>query len=590
MQNIRNFSIIAHIDHGKSTLSDRLLELTNTVEKRTMKAQLLDGMELERERGITIKLTPVRMDYKGYILNLIDTPGHVDFTYEVSRSLAACEGAILVVDATQGIEAQTLANTYLALENNLEIIPVLNKIDLPAAEPERVKKEIEDFLGIPGEDVLCVSAKTGQGCLELLDKILEKIPAPKKIEDKPKALIFDSIYDSYRGVVIYIRNFGGEFHKGDKVRLMGTQSEFEILETGFFRPGYTPSAKISQGEVGYLVTGLKSVSDAHVGDTVILAKDAKDAVALPGYKQIKPFVYASIFTTDSSKYQHLRESIEKLKLNDASLSYEPEQSTALGFGFRCGFLGLLHMDVIQERLEREFGLELVATAPSVCYRVIKRGGEMTEITNPADWPDAGEIETTLEPYVSAEVLVPAERMGSVLKLLEDSRGVQKEIKYLSSDRAQVIYEVPLSEIIIDFYDRLKSVSAGYASLNYEIIGYQEGDLVRVNIRVSDQEVPALSFIAPRLRAEGRGRRVCQKLKDILPKEQFSVALQAVIGGKVIARETISAYRKDVTGYLYGGDRTRKDKLLKKQARGKKRMKKFGKVNIPQEAFRSLLER
>ncbi len=590
MQNIRNFSIIAHIDHGKSTLSDRLLELTGTVDKRAMKAQVLDKMDLERERGITIKLTPVRMDYKNHILNLIDTPGHVDFTYEVSRSLAACEGAILVVDASQGIEAQTLANTYLALENNLEIIPVLNKIDLPAADPERVKKEIEDFLGIPGEEVLCVSAKTGQGCMELLDKIIEKVPAPTEPSPKPKALIFDSIYDAYRGVVIYIRNFGGEFKKGDKVRLMGTKSEFEILETGFFKPDYTASAGIKEGEVGYLITGLKSVEDAHVGDTVVLAKDAHEMKPFPGYKQVKPFVYASIFTTDSSKYQHLRESIEKLKLNDASLEYEPEQSTALGFGFRCGFLGLLHMDVVQERLEREFDLDLVATAPSVCYRVVKKGGEVVEITNPADWPDGSEIEHTEEPYVLAEILVPAERMGSVLKLLEDSRGTQKEIKYLSADRVQVVYDVPLSEIVIDFYDRLKSVSAGYASLNYEIKGYMQSDLVRVAIRVSDQEVPALSFIAARMRAEGRGRRVCQKLKDILPREQFSVALQAVIGGKVIARETISAYRKDVTGYLYGGDRTRKDKLLKKQVAGKKRMKKFGKVNIPQEAFRSLLER
>lgn len=590
MDKIRNFSIIAHIDHGKSTLADRMLEMTGTVSNRDMKDQALDRMDLERERGITIKLTPVRMKHKGYQLNLIDTPGHVDFTYEVSRSLAACEGAILVVDASQGIEAQTLANTYLALEHNLEIIPILNKIDLPAARPDQVAQDIEDFLGIPKEEVLHVSAKTGQGVTELLDKIVEKIPTPKNVGDDPRALIFDSVYDPYRGVVIYIRNFGGQFQRGDKAYLMGTKYDFEILETGFFAPDYTKAEGILPGEVGYIVTGLKSVEEARVGDTLTLLKSKNSVAPLPGYKKVTPFVFASVFTTDSDKYPQLREALEKLKLNDAALDFEPEQSTALGFGFRCGFLGLLHLEVVQERLEREFDLDLIATAPSVSYEVETANGEKVRVTNPADWPDPAIIKATYEPVVKAEILLPSDRMGGVMKLCEICRGTQLDIKYPAEGRAQLIYEIPLSEVVIDFYDRLKSVSAGYASFAYEFAGMREEKLVRVNIRVAEEEVPALSFIVPHSQAENRGRSVCKKLKDILPREMFAVAIQAAVGAKIVARETLSAMRKDVTGYLYGGDRTRKDKLLKKQAAGKKRMKKFGKVQIPQEAFLALLKR
>ncbi|PIQ78121.1 elongation factor 4 [Candidatus Peregrinibacteria bacterium CG11_big_fil_rev_8_21_14_0_20_41_10] len=595
--NIRNFCIIAHIDHGKSTLADRLLELTNTIQKRAMKAQLLDTMDIEQERGITIKLQPVRMDYekdgKHYILNLIDTPGHVDFTYEVSRSLAACEGAILVVDASQGIEAQTLANTYLAIEHNLEIIPVMNKIDLPFADPERVGREIENTFGIPKEDILAISAKDGTNVDKLLDLIVKQIP-PAKIEntDQTKALIFDSVYDQYKGVVAFVRVNEGTITVGDKVTLLNTKTQFEVLEVGYFRPAYEKARELKSGEVGYVVTGLKSVGEARVGDTIWQSKTTKleDAVPLPGYKKVKPFVFASIFCTEGEDFPLLRDALDKLSLNDSALQFEPEQSTALGYGFRCGFLGLLHLEIVQERLEREYDLDLVVTAPSVSYVAILTNGDRVEVSTPSQLPDRAHIDKIEEPWVDVEILVPKDYVGNVMKLCQENRGHSKNIQYLDENRVLLVFEMPLANIVVDFYDHLKSTTSGYASMSYEFKENRAGDLVKVDILIAGEEVDALSVMTHRSEAQEIGSRLTKRLKQVIPKAQFEIALQAAIGAKVIARESISALRKDVIAKLYGGDRTRKDKLLKKQKAGKKRMKQVGKINLPQEAFLAILKR
>ena len=595
--NIRNFCIIAHIDHGKSTLADRLLELTNTIQKRAMKAQLLDTMDIEQERGITIKLQPVRMDYekdgKHYILNLIDTPGHVDFTYEVSRSLAACEGAILVVDASQGIEAQTLANTYLAIEHNLEIIPVMNKIDLPFADPERVGREIENTFGIPKEDILAISAKDGTNVDKLLDLIVKQIP-PAKIEntDQTKALIFDSVYDQYKGVVAFVRVNEGTITVGDKVTLLNTKTQFEVLEVGYFRPAYEKARELKSGEVGYVVTGLKSVGEARVGDTIWQSKTTKleDAVPLPGYKKVKPFVFASIFCTEGEDFPLLRDALDKLSLNDSALQFEPEQSTALGYGFRCGFLGLLHLEIVQERLEREYDLDLVVTAPSVSYVAILTNGDRVEVSTPSQLPDRAHIDKIEEPWVDVEILVPKDYVGNVMKLCQENRGHSKNIQYLDENRVLLVFEMPLANIVVDFYDHLKSTTSGYASMSYEFKENRAGDLVKVDILIAGEEVDALSVMTHRSEAQEIGSRLTKRLKQVIPKAQFEIALQAAIGAKVIARESISALRKDVIAKLYGGDRTRKDKLRKTQKAGKKRMKQVGKINLPQEAFLAILKR
>ncbi len=598
-KNIRNFCIIAHIDHGKSTLADRFLELTGTLTKREMThGQLLDTMDLEQERGITIKLQPVRMEweYEGekYMLNLIDTPGHVDFSYEVSRSLAACEGAILVVDATQGIEAQTLANCYMALEHDLEIIPVLNKIDLPAADVERRAQEIEDALGIPAHEVISVSAKEGTNVEKVLAQVIEQVPEPKQeVDGQTKALIFDSVYDTYKGVVAYVRLMEGSLKRGDKVKLLHTKTELDVLEVGCFKPKYVKTKQLEAGEVGYVVTGLKDVGEARVGDTIWKSDGnatAADVEPLPGYKKVTPFVFASIFCAEGDDYPLLRDALEKLSLNDSALSYEPERSTALGHGFRCGFLGLLHLEIVQERLEREYDLDLVVTAPSVSYKAIMKDGEEIDVESPSDLPDRATINAVKEPWVKVEIIVPKDHTGAVMKLLQDGRGVSKGIQYLSEVRVLLEYEIPLASIVVDFYDKLKSVSSGYASMSYEFLDFREGDLVKVDMLVAGDLIPPLSMIVHRSEAHSAGSKVAKALKELIPRANFVIPIQAAIGGKIVARETISAYRKDVTAKLYGGDVSRKNKLLKKQKAGKKRMKMIGKVNVPQEAFMAVLKR
>lgn len=595
MKNIRNFCIIAHIDHGKSTLADRLLQVTHTVSQREMKDQMLDQMDLERERGITIKLQPVRMNYKlggeDYILNLIDTPGHVDFTYEVSRSLACCEGAILVVDSTQGIEAQTLANVHLALEHNLQLIPVVNKIDLPNSDRQKTAEELKAMFGFTDDEILYASGKTGEGVDGILEAVVKRVPAPQGDPKKPlRALIFDSVYDVHRGVVTFVRIFDGGLKKNQSIRTIGTNTEAQALEIGYFRPKFEPQDEIRTGEVGYIVTGLRDVSKARVGDTITL-KEFKDHIEqLPGYKQVKPMVYATIFPTSAEDYPQLRDAMEKLKLSDAALSFEPENIPSIGFGFRTGFLGLLHMDIVQERLSREYDLDLVLTSPSVAYKVTLTNGDEKTIHTPAEWPDPSIIAQVEEPWMKVEILTPEEFIGGILDISIQRRAISKDIKYLGQKRVLMEFEMPLANIIVDFYDKLKSVSSGYASLNYDLIENRPGDLVKIDVLVAGEPVEALSVIVHRSTAERDGRELIAKLKDLIPRQQFEIALQAAIGGKVIARETIKAFRKDVTGYLYGGDVTRKMKLLNKQKKGKKRMKMIGKVEIPQEAFLAVLKK
>ena len=588
MNNIRNFCIIAHIDHGKSTLADRLLELTKTVEKREMKEQLLDQMDLERERGITIKLAPVHMDYKEYSLNLIDTPGHVDFSYEVSRSLAAVEGAILLVDASQGIEAQTLSTLYAALEHDLEIIPVINKIDLPAARVEEVKKEIVSLLGCKEEEILEVSAKTGEGIEKVLQSIIANIPAPKAEEsDETRALIFDSIFDKYRGVVAYVKVVSGEIKKNDEIVLMQKKSSSIADEVGVLSPKFKPKTPLLSGEIGYIVTGFREVEEAHVGDTITL-KNNPATTPLPGYKKVTPYVYASIFCSDGSDYPELKDAIEKLKLNDSSLSYEPERSDMLGFGFRCGFLGLLHMDIVRERLEREFDLDLVITSPTVIYKIIKKSGEEKEVERASDF-EQKQGETLKEPWVKIEVITPKEYIGTIMDLCQQKRGVYENTEYLENDRAILHYHMPLAELIVDFYDKLKSISQGYASLNYEMADYREADLSRVDILIAEERIDALSFVIHKSKSQTEGRRITDKLKELIPRQNFEVKIQAAIGGRIIASSRIPPMRKDVTAGLYGGDVTRKNKLLDKQKKGKKRLKQMGKVAIPSDVFIKVLK-
>jgi len=583
---IRNFSIIAHIDHGKSTLADRILQLTDTVSAREMRDQMLDSMELERERGITIKAQAVRVHWKGHELNLIDTPGHVDFTYEVSRSLQACEGALLVVDAAQGIEAQTLANAYLAIENNLEIVPVVNKIDLPQADPDGAAAEVADLIGDDAGNVLRISAKTGQGVDAVLDAIVERIPAPAGAPDAPpRALIFDSSYDQYRGVVAFVRVVDGVFRPREHLRAMALGTRFEAQEIGFMSPAMRPVPELQAGEVGYVITGLKDVSELRVGDTLTAEKRAATA-PLPGYKDVKPMVFAGLFPTDSDDYPELRDALEKLKLNDAALFYEPETSQALGFGFRCGFLGLLHMEIVRERLEREFDLDLLVTAPNVAYRVKPVNGEWVEVHTPADLPDAfDEVE---EPYIKASIIVPKEFVGQVMELCNDRRGRFDHLEYLSEQRVHLTYELPLAEIVLDYYDQLKSRTRGYASFDYDLAGFRPGNLARVDILVGGEPVDALSLILHRDFAYERGKALVEKLREEIPRQMFDVAIQATVGARVIARETVKARRKDVLAKCYGGDITRKRKLLEKQKAGKKRMKQVGGVEVPQEAFLAVL--
>ena len=592
---IRNFCIIAHIDHGKSTLADRIIEKTGLLTSREMQNQVLDNMELERERGITIKAQSVRIVYKAkdgeeYIFNLIDTPGHVDFNYEVSRSLAACEGAILVVDAAQGIEAQTLANCYLAVDHNLEIMPVINKIDLPSADPDRVVNEIEDVIGIEAQDAPRISAKNGINIEDVLEQIVTKIPAPSGDNDAPfKALIFDSLYDSYKGVIVFCRVFDGVIRKGSRIRMMATGAEAEVVQVGIFGAGqFIACDELSAGMVGYITASLKNVQDTRVGDTVTDA-DYPCEEALPGYKRVNPMVYCGVYPADGAKYPDLRDALEKLQLNDAALSYEPETSIALGFGFRCGFLGLLHLEIIQERLEREYNLDLVTTAPGVIYRVHKTDGEVMELTNPSNLPDPSTIEYMEEPFVSAEIMVTTEFVGSIMQLCQERRGVYKSMEYMETTRAVLKYDLPLNEIIYDFFDALKSRSRGYASFDYEMKGYERSDLVKLDILINREEVDALSFIVYKDTAYERGRKMCEKLKGEIPRHLFEIPIQAAIGTKVIARETVKAMRKDVLAKCYGGDITRKRKLLEKQKEGKKRMRQIGNVEIPQKAFMSVLK-
>ena len=592
---IRNFCIIAHIDHGKSTLADRIIEKTGTLTSREMQAQVLDNMDLERERGITIKSQAVRIIYNAkdgeeYIFNLIDTPGHVDFNYEVSRSLAACDGAILVVDAAQGVEAQTLANVYLALDHDLDVFPVINKIDLPSADPDRVKEEIEDVIGIEAMDAPLISAKNGIGIDDVLEQIVKKIPAPTGDPDKPlQALIFDSLYDSYKGVIIFCRIREGKVRKGTTIRMMATGAQADVVEVGYFGPGqFIPCDELSAGMVGYITASIKNVRDTRVGDTVT---DASNPCSepLPGYKKVNSMVYCGLYPADGAKYPELRDALEKLQLNDASLNYEPETSIALGFGFRCGFLGLLHLEIIQERLEREYNLDLVTTAPGVVYKVFKTNGEMIELTNPSNLPDPSEIEHMEEPIVSAEIMVTTEFIGSIMELCQERRGVYLGMEYIEETRALLKYELPLNEIIYDFFDALKSRSRGYASFDYELKGYEPSELVKLDILINKEEVDALSFIVHKDGAYERGRKMCEKLKDEIPRHLFEIPIQAAVGGKVIARETVKAMRKDVLAKCYGGDISRKRKLLEKQKEGKKRMRQVGNVEIPQKAFMSVLK-
>lgn len=594
-QRIRNFCIIAHIDHGKSTLADRILEMTGTLTEREMQAQVLDNMDIERERGITIKSQTARVIYrardgKEYIFNLIDTPGHVDFNYEVSRALAACDGAILVVDASQGIQAQTLANTYLALDHDLEILPVINKIDLPSADPEGAAKEIEDVIGIEAMDAPRISAKTGENAKEVLEAIVKKLPAPGGDAENPlQALIFDSLYDSYRGVIIFCRIKEGSVRKGTPIRLMASGAEFSVTEVGYFGPGrFIPCEELSAGMVGYLTASIKNIRDARVGDTVTSAERPAEK-PLPGYKKVQSMVFCGIYPADTTKYPDLRDALEKLQLNDAALRYEPETSAALGFGFRCGFLGLLHLDVIQERLEREYGLDLVTTAPSVVYHVYKTDGSRIELTNPSNLPDPSEIDHIEEPIVKAEIMVTSEFIGPIMKLCQERRGIYQETEYIESTRAVLRYELPLNEIIYDFFDALKSRSRGYASFDYELSSYRTGKMVKLDILVNKQQIDALSFIVHADSAYERGKKMCEKLKNEIPRQLFEIPIQAAIGGHVQARETIKALRKDVLAKCYGGDVSRKKKLLEKQKEGKKRMRQFGNVEIPQSAFMSVLK-
>ncbi len=594
-QNIRNFCIVAHIDHGKSTLADRLIQKTGLLTEREMQEQVLDNMDLERERGITIKAQAVRLVYKTsdgeeYVFNLIDTPGHVDFNYEVSRSLAACEGAVLIVDAAQGIEAQTLANVYLALDNDLEILPVINKIDLPSANPEMAKQEIEDIIGIPAEDAPMVSAKNGINIEEVLERIVTDIPAPSGDRNAPlKALIFDSVYDQYKGVIVIMRVFDGALKKGTKVKMMATEKEFDVVEVGVFGPGrFIPTDILEAGMVGYFTASIKNVADTRVGDTVTEA-DNPTAEALPGYKKVNPMVYCGVFPADGAKYPDLREALEKLQLNDAALFFEPETSVALGFGFRCGFLGLLHLEIIQERLEREYNLDLVTTAPSVIYKLFLTDGTETEISNPSNMPDPAKIEHMEEPIVKAEIMLPKEYIGAIMKLCQQRRGEYVSTEYLDENRAMLIYEMPLNEIIYDFFDVLKSRSRGYASFDYSLIGYKQSELVKLDILVNREIVDALSFIVHKSTSIERGRKICEKLKKEIPRQLFEIPIQASIGSKIIARETVSAMRKDVLAKCYGGDISRKRKLLEKQKEGKKRMRQIGSVEVPQQAFMSVLK-
>jgi GTP-binding protein LepA len=602
---IRNFCIIAHIDHGKSTLSDRMIEKTGTLQKREMKEQTLDMMDLERERGITIKLTPVRMQWKGYQLNLIDTPGHTDFRYEVSRSLAACEGAILLVDASQGIQAQTLAVLYMALEHNLTIIPVLNKIDLPAADPDRISEEVVKLLGCEKEDILRISAKEGRGVEEVIQAVIDRVPAPKKPDDSSvmRALIFDAIMDSYRGAVGYIRITEGRLKKGDKVRLLGTKTPFEVLDVGHFAPKYVSDPSLEEGQIGYVVTGLKDVKLLRVGDTI---SSSAQATPLPGYKQVQPMVFAGLYPSEADEYPELREGLEKLSLNDAALQWEHEHNTALGNGFRCGFLGLLHLDIVQERLEREHGCNLVVTAPSVLYEVALTSRNPAEvvrasllkadepnvarISNPADMPDPSVIDEIREPWVKLEIVCREKDVGASMKLVQDRRGLNTSLQFLDANRALIEFEIPLQGIVLDFFDHLKSATSGYGSMSYEHLGYRAGDLVKLDILLMGDPADALSTIVHRSEAHDVGAAICKQLKEVLPKAQFPIAIQAAIGGKIVARETVSALKKDVIGYLYGGDVTRKNKLLDKQKKGKKRMKMMGKVTLSQDAFLAVLKR
>ena len=593
--NIRNFCIIAHIDHGKSTLADRMLELTSAISSREMEAQVLDNMDLERERGITIKARAVKLNYHAkdgndYVYNLIDTPGHVDFNYEVSRSLAACEGAILVVDASQGIEAQTLANTYLAVEHGLEIMPVINKIDLPSADPEKVKKEIEDIIGISAENAPLVSAKMGLNVGEVLEKLIDAIPPPNGDENAPlKALIFDSYYDTYKGVIVFIRIFEGKISAGKRIKMMATENEFDVVEVGYMRPtNMEPAKELLAGDVGYLVANIKNVGDTTVGDTITTAQNGA-LKALEGYRKVNPMVYCGIYPADGAKYEDLREALAKLQLNDGSLSYEPETSLALGFGYRCGFLGLLHMEIIQERLEREYNLDLITTAPSVIYRITKTNGEVFLIDNPTNYPDPALVEMAEEPIVNSHIITPATYVGNIMELCQDRRGAFKDMKYIDTDRVDLHYELPLNEIVYDFFDALKSCSRGYASFDYELMGFKESKLVKLDILLNGDVVDALSFIVHTDKAYPRGRRIAEKLKDNIPRQMFEIPIQAAIGGKIIARETVKAMRKDVLAKCYGGDITRKKKLLEKQKEGKKRMRQIGSVEVPQEAFMSVLK-
>ena len=593
-ENIRNFSIVAHIDHGKSTLADRLLEYTGALSKREMVEQVLDDMDLERERGITIKAHAVRLTYtakngKEYILNLIDTPGHVDFTYEVSRSLAACEGAVLVVDAVQGVEAQTLANAYLAIDNDLEIVPVINKIDLPSADPEKVKEEIEKIIGIDASEAILASAKEGIGTEDVLEAIVNKIPAPKGDINKPlKALIFDSWYDNYRGVVILVKVVDGKITPNMKMMMMSSNIIYEVNEIGIFNPKMNKTQELSAGEVGYVVAAIKKVTDTKIGDTITEAERQTDS-AFPGFKEVKPMVFCGLYTINTEQYEDLRDALEKLRLNDSSFSYEPETSLALGFGFRCGFLGLLHMEIIRERLEREFNLSLISTAPTVVYQITTSKNERLTIDNPVKMPEAQYIERFEEPFILANIILPDEYVGSVMQLCQDRRGIQKEFTYLGKDRVLLKYELPLNEIVLDFYDKLKSLTKGYASLDYEFIGYRESDLVRLDVLLNGEIVDALSFITHREKAATRGRQLAERMKEIIPRQLFEVIIQAAIANKIIARETISPLRKNVIAKCYGGDITRKRKLLEKQKEGKKRMKQVGRVELPQDAFLAVLK-